>query len=324
MGRGGLTLLLLAVSLCAVLCESSPQGENTQVEPITISPSPIANKPVQEWSVPDVEYWMNHTVGYAEFGKYVRKYLVDGPTLLEMEPADFEEHFPVDNAIQVVKLTAHMKLLKGFCLCGAAERAIMDFWSYFAKENFRVWVVGGTAVFFPRLAMLYTFFFDDELYKLLVGVPVPQASALSTAALDVVLATTRTVPVSHTLLYLFCLAAAPDLFMAYEAACLAFTNYFVMPFFFVHYILQAFNSYFFLFLLWKGNAFPPNTSVLEAIWMMHSYTLFVPPAALLLYPIIPYFVQSLLVYVLMGHTVVVVVAYTSLFFESPKTPGERA
>ncbi|RNF00567.1 hypothetical protein TraAM80_07500 [Trypanosoma rangeli] len=320
MNKGGLTSLLLAVSfLCIPSCVAITQHAGAPVEPIVVGTSPIANKPVKNWSVHDVEYWMNHTVGYAEFSGYVRKYLVDGPTLLGMEPADFEEHFPVENAIQVVKLISHVKLLKGLCLCDTEEEAVVDFWSYFRKENFRVWVVGGTAVFFPRLAMLYTFFLDSELYTLLLGVPTPQASALSAAAQGALNVATRTVSFSRTLLYILSFAVAPELFLAYEAAYLSLTNYFIMPVFVVHFIIQAFNSYTFLLFCWGGNAFPPNTSYLKVVWDLCSYTMLVPPALLLLYPVLPYVVQSLVVYLLLGYIVLGAIGFCALFTDVRKS-----
>ncbi|RNF24095.1 uncharacterized protein Tco025E_02652 [Trypanosoma conorhini] len=325
MRRGGLTLLLLAVSplWLAVCTASSPHG-STAAEPVVIGASPIANKPVKDWSVQDVAYWMNHTVGYAEFSGYVRKYLVDGPTLLQLEPSDFEEHFPVENAIQVVKLAAHLKLLKGLCLCATEDDAVVDFWSYFRRENFRVWVVGGTAVFFPRLAMLYTFFFDDALYRLLVGVPVPQASLLSAAAQGALNTSTRTVPFSRTLLYLLSFAVAPDLFVAYEAAYLCLTNYFTMPVFVVHYLLQALTEYTLLFQWWKGSAFLAKKSLLEFLWARFSYTLFLPPALLLLYAVVPYPLQSLAVYVVMAHNVLEAIGYFGVFFDFSPPPSDAA
>lgn len=277
-------LLLLAFVVCAA---SSVLGER---RPARTTVSPIAKKPVREWSVSDVEYWMNHTVGYAEYTTFLRKYVVDGLTLLQMEAADFEEFLPLVNAIQVVKLKAHLNVLKGLCTCGDEDK-VMDLWRYFKQENFRVWVVGMTSLFFPRVGMLYTFLFDDELYRLLVGVSAPQSEALDAAARGVADETLRTVPFLHTLAYLFSLVAAPHLFMAFEACRLFTLNYFIAPLIVVRCLYQALYEYNFLYLLYLGKAFPPGTPLLQYFFLLCGNKLFFPPAFLLLYPIMPYFLQ---------------------------------
>ncbi|KEG11276.1 hypothetical protein DQ04_02791110 [Trypanosoma grayi] len=300
-----LLLLLLCFWAQPSLAE---QQTSAGAEPVIVRVSPIANKSVTKWSVADVEYWMNHTVGYAEYSLYVRKHLIDGPTLLGMEPLDFEEHFPIENAIHVIKLAAHLKLVKGLCLCAAVERRVVDFWSYFRQENFRVWVVGLTSFFFPRVGMLYTLLFDGVLYRLLLGVTVPQSTVLDAAVAEgATAATTVTVPFLHTVLFLLCLVAAPDLFMAFQSARLVASNYFMVPFLVTHFLLQGYNEYFYISLLFNGVSFLPAASLDEKIWALYSYTLLIPPAALLLYPILPYLLQTICIYLLLVHAMLMVI-----------------
>nr|CCD14255.1 unnamed protein product [Trypanosoma congolense IL3000] len=267
----------------------------SQAETVKVTASPIGNKPVNLWSVTDVEYWMNNTVGYPEYSGYVRKHLVDGPTLMEMTPADFEEHFPIENSIHVIKITAHMKLAKGLCSCGE-DSAQGDFWSYFKREQFRVFVVGATSLFFPRVSMIYTFLSDKQLYGMLLGggsrldEVAMAAGAGSADSKD-----THNVPLLYTLLFLIFLIAAPDIFMALQACRMITTNYFIMPLVVVHFLFQAYGEYILLVLIYSGNAFPPGTSLARKLSLMYSYTLAIPPIVFVLYFFIPYFLQVIVV-----------------------------
>ncbi|ORC91031.1 uncharacterized protein TM35_000074550 [Trypanosoma theileri] len=336
-------LLLLLFSLCthssvAVINAASVVGEQHQhqqqqqeglndVKPVTIPLSPIVNKPVEKWTVSDVEYWMNYTVGYAEYSGFVRKHGVDGPTLLAMDGSDFEEHFPIENAMHAIKLSAHLKLLQGLCLCktdDASMEKVVDLWSYFKKENFRVWVVGITSFFFPRLSMLYTFFFDDELYRMLLGVPSSPSSAMTAAAAAAgvgtptaggkggeydTLLTTPSVPFMRTLLYLICLIFAPDLFLMVEAARLVPTNYIIMPCCVLLFLLNAYREYLFFYFTYKGSVFSPDTPLYKKIWFVYSYTLFVPPILFILYPIVPFTLQCILLFLLPVGFILVFIAH---------------
>ncbi|KAG8343313.1 hypothetical protein TRVL_05854 [Trypanosoma vivax] len=284
-----------------------------------VSPA-LAHKPVSLWTVADVDHWMNYTVGYAEYSGYVRKHLIDGPTLLEMTPADFEEHFPIENSVHVIKLAAHVKLLKGICICDATISKVVDFWSYFQHHNFRVWVVGFTSVVFPRVSMLYTYFFDAELFELVVGITQSPSDVLTAAAAAGAdkLPALRVVPFLHHALYLIFMLVAPDFFMAFQAMRMVPTNYFIMPCFVLHFVAQAFHECMVAILIFRGDAFPPGTNFFQKIWTLYSYAIIVPIATLVLYPFIAYSMQvvcfvALLAWLLLSSASVLI----SLFFRGP-------
>lgn len=122
---------------------------------------------VLRWTCLDVEQWMNFTIGYPEYSVYVRKHVIDGPTLLYMRPADFEDAFPITHTVHLTKLKAHIELLRGTCLCPQSAR---DFWSYVDLHKDKVWWQGSLLLFTPRIGMLYSYFYDYEsLVEMLTG-----------------------------------------------------------------------------------------------------------------------------------------------------------
>ncbi|AAZ11755.1 SAM domain (Sterile alpha motif), putative [Trypanosoma equiperdum] len=288
--RSGVNVLMLVLMLRQALPVQSSE------EAVVIRPSPI-NKPVSSWNVVDVEYWMNNTLGYPEYSGYIRKHLIDGPTLLELTPADFEEHFPIENSIHVVKFSAHLKLLKGSCMCGEGVSTSAEFWSYFKQEPFRVFVIGSTTLVFPRISMLYICLFDNELYDMLIGVSASQSEVLTANMKEhkEAFETARTIPFLHKVLYLISMIAAPSLFMAFQAVRMLTTNYFVMSLIITHFLLSAYDEYVFVSLAYAGVALLPGSTLFSKIRNMVSFTIFIPPAFLALYYILPHYLQVFVV-----------------------------
>lgn len=299
-------LVLLTLARAAVAVAEPVEGP---IVPPHVLPS------VLEWTVHDVEHWMNYTLGYPEYSGHIRKHRVDGPTLIEMEPADFESFFPVENPLHVVKFKAHTKLLQGRCSCyntDAADLAPLDFWEHFKQHSVRTWLEGGTALFFPRVAMLSAYLFDKETYAYLTSVSVERAAALGGD--QAVLSAVSTVRIFF---YWLSFLVGPDVFLAYQSARLVPANYFIMSCFVIHFIAQAFNEYMLLFMLYRGTAFDANMGYLQRIRVMFSYTLAVPVVGLVVGYLFPTFLQYVCLGGLVLHNFLIIIGFLFLYVRDP-------
>lgn len=320
-------------------------------EVLPFSQSPLRAKVPTDWSARDVEFWMNNTIGYPEYAPYVRAHVIDGITLLAMEPADFESFLPIEHALHVMKLTAHLRMLKGLYGCsdpsgsggggttaaGAAVAA--DFWGYMKLHSLRTWVWGTTALFFPRWAMAGAYLFDRDTFVAMVGRPMTAAEVEGAvlAAADGVDASAAaagsdfhaelagagskkakmvvpSVVVSkpRAAVYWLCFLVAPDLYMAYEAARLVPSNYILMPCVVAHFLAQAFSEASLLITIYAGTAFKPSTSLLSRVWLIFSYTLFAPVLGLVVGLIFPVFLQYITVTVIIAHSFLMILGIVIL------------
>ncbi len=209
------------------------------------------SKPVLKWTVNDVEAWMNNTLGYPEYSILVRKHVVDGPTLLALQYDDLVESFALAHPLHLVKLRAHLTILKSQCLC---EVKTYDFWSLLKAKHDKVYVSGSAAIFTPRVAMLYSYFFDyrtveeilapnmvkeDDLTIFSERIVPTATSVASTAAEDGVAPTegegaapllpaTLGVSTFSTIVYLVSALLFPRLWMMYQVGGLFYSNYLVV------------------------------------------------------------------------------------------------
>ncbi|CAD2218258.1 hypothetical protein AGDE_06209 [Angomonas deanei] len=272
-------LYKIILILCTLALLLPVRGESVEITEETL---PFVAKPVLKWSVRDVELWMNYTVGYAEYSAYLRKNLVDGVTLLEMEAADFESYLPIQSPLHSIKIGAHLKLLKGLCTCRASESVTSDFWSYMRQYPKRTWILGATANFFPRTAMLSAYLFDHDLYLDMVGVEASPEELLAAANKGDGELPQRKKSWVQVALYWISWVVAPDLYMAYRTARLTPGNYIVMPLLVIHFLSRALGEYFLIFLIYSGQAFPPGKSLLAKIRMLYSYSLLAPLVGVIL------------------------------------------
>jgi hypothetical protein len=283
---------------------------------------------VPEWSVEDVVLWMNFTVGYPEYSSHIAKHRVDGPTLLSLSAEDFDLYFPIEHGLHIIKLRAHLDILRGKCLCPGSTDASheVEFWTLLRTENARMWMLGGSALQFPRLAMLVAYFFDYEgtvvplmhgaeftdsttsrPYLTVTDEEVQHAEAavrsgtVSNAAKSLTLAQEATFWMSFLL--------APDLLMAYHCGRLFLTNYVVIFFFLFHFVLQTYNECFLVYMYVKGeNIFDKaGLSLLQKFWHLHSWFTFVPLVFVVTGFVAPLLLQQLVVWGLCGHAAMVLV-----------------
>lgn len=317
-----LVALLLSAALAAPhLSAAAPDNaatDNAGAVDVTVLPfqqSPLHSKPPLEWSVQEVEYWMNNTIGYAEYAGYIRSNLIDGVTLLEMEPADFESYLPIENALHVVKIGAHVKLLKGMCKCSegslsgdTAGRAV-DFWSYMKEHSVRTWGWGTVVLFFPRWAMAGVYMLDHDLYLDVVGKHTPTTTLKeleTTGDKDLLRKAAkvgqRVADTTKAGIYWASFVVAPDLYMAYHAARLTPRNFFLMPCVVAHFLAQAFSECSLLITIYRGTAFKAGTPLLQRIWNIFSYTLFAPILGIVAGYAFPVFLQYITVAVIIAHS----------------------
>ncbi|EPY34428.1 hypothetical protein STCU_01589 [Strigomonas culicis] len=264
---------------------------------------PLSAKPVVDWTAEDVAEWMSTVVGYAEYTPYLFKNLIDGVTLLEMEPSDFESYLPLQTPLHAIKIAAHLRLLKGLCSCRGADADAAgphDLWSYMRAHPVRTWLLGSTASYFPRIALVAAYVFDREVYHALVLVDRSAASALSEAAQgpDVPLQQVSYLAAAgYWLGGLVC----PDLYLAYQSARFVGRNYVAMPLQVIHFLSRALGEVLILFLLYKKQAFPTGTPLWRKVWLIHSYSLFIPPVCALIGYVLPMTLQYIFAAVFIAH-----------------------
>ena len=143
-------------------------------------------KPVSKWTVTDAQEWMNYTIGYPEYSAVILAHLVDGPTLLGLRNDDLVDGFELAHPLHLVKLKAHLKILRSQCLCDVEAN---DLWAYLNLHHDRVYIGGSAVLTTPRLALLYTYLFKYPLLNDMLGpkalketdlddfIPVPDASS---------------------------------------------------------------------------------------------------------------------------------------------------
>lgn len=329
-------LLLLSPAPAACVSDAAETASSEAVVPFHLSP--LRGKPPLQWSVSDVEHWMNHTIGYAEYAGYIRAHLIDGVTLLEMEPDDFESFFPIGNALHVVKIAAHVKLLRGLCSCRAdgddgggavVDPGAGDFWEYMRRHRMRTWVWGTTVLFFPRWAMA-GIYFDKQLYLDVVGKPIAVSAAAPSITAEAAAAAASEVPgkgapakaaaepparavdKAKAAIYWVSFAVAPDLYMAYQAIRRTPRNYILMPCFAAHFLAQAFSECSLVYTIYRGTAFAANTPLLERIWSVFSYTLFAPVLGAVVGLVFPVFLQYLTMVALIAHSFLMILGIAIL------------
>lgn len=286
------SMKLIAVAACVVAlacCDSNIK----EVDSRWVA---LKTTPVTEWSVDVVAFWMNYTIGYPEYAPFIEKHRVDGPTLLYMSADDFDTYFPIENAIHLVKLRAHIDKLQGKCLCRSKDDESLNFWNILRSDNRRLWVLGLTSLQFPRLSMLYARFFDEALYVQIMSSP----SAFTDGDEEGVHWIASAGFWVSTFIF-------PDAFMLYQCLRLLSSNYIVMPFFMFHFALQQYNEYYLLYSLYDGSAFEAGMSLRQKIWQLYSWFLLLPPLALATSYFMPLLLQQTLVFVFMGHVTLVVV-----------------
>ncbi|KAH9579732.1 hypothetical protein LSM04_000401 [Trypanosoma melophagium] len=64
------------------------------------------------------------------------------------------------------------------------------------------------------------------------------------------------------------------------------------------FLFSAYREYVFLYFAYKGSVFPPDVPFYKKIWFVYSYTLFVPPILPVLYLIVPFTLQCVLIFLL--------------------------
>ncbi|CCW67961.1 unnamed protein product [Phytomonas sp. Hart1] len=311
--RNTVCLVLATLLLLAQFATLSVHGETDTIR----FQHQFDKKPVLEWSVNEVVEWMNNTIGYAEYSDYVRKHLIDGPTLLEMEPVDFESFFPITSPLHVIKIQAHIKLLRGQCSCHDATiiTGMHSFWTYMKHHNVRTWVEGTTALYFSRITMLSAYLFDHQLYMDVISSGrrfEDEYSKIGNTAVNVQDggAGLRSRKFVYWVSWIF----APDLYLAYHCARFSGVNYFLMPIMVIHFITQAVNEYFILYTIYKKAAFTPGTGILERIWCIYSYTIFAPIAGLVVGYAFPIILQYICVLALIIHNLGTLLALIALIY----------
>lgn len=287
---------------------------------------------VPEWSVEDVALWMNFTVGYPEYTPHILKHRVDGPTLLSLSAEDFDLYFPIEHGLHVIKLRAHLDILRGKCLCpGTQDNAggDIEFWTLLRSENRRMWMLGGSSLQFPRVAMLVAYFFDYEgsvvplmhgsdtesltdTAKMFLSVSEEEVETAEAAVRSGVTAAAsgpKRLTLAEEVIFWVSWLLVPDLFMAFHCGRLFVTNYVVIFFFVFHFLLQTYNELFLVHMYIKGEQIfdVAGLNVLQKFWHLHSWFTFVPIVFVVTGFVAPLLLQQLTVWALCGHATMVLV-----------------
>lgn len=206
--------LLLALLLSTVNGDDTTESPSVDFKISTITSLadlPPLPRRVLKWSPFDVERWLNVTVGYPELSFIVRKYLIDGPTLVNMN--NIEQVFspttiaPVRSGgssssssdkplhpAQVAKLKAHQKMLRGQCACegdfassssSTSRYDNLNFWTYLDYSSVSTTFHVTAAALAPRFGLISAYLFDRPL--LCCALATPTGTDLEMAAAESVM-----------------------------------------------------------------------------------------------------------------------------------------
>lgn len=192
--RQNLLLLLagLIVIISSFVSSSTPSSEAnvlTSSSFVSLSDLPPLPRKVLQWSPRDVERWMNITVGYPELSVIIRKYLIDGPTLLNLN--NIEEVFTLKtknrnqqqqerlHPAQIAKIKTHQRILRsqspecgGSCSSSSSSSGnLLSFWSYLSYSSVSTTFHLTGLVVAPRVAFFSALIFDRPLLCCALATP---------------------------------------------------------------------------------------------------------------------------------------------------------
>ena len=150
---------------------------------VSLSDLPPLPQKVLQWSPTDAERWMNITVGYPELSIIIRKYLIDGPTLLNLN--NIERVFSTSSSkrdslhpAQIAKLRAHQRILRsqspecgGSCSASSASGVNNNFWTFLSYSSLSTTFHLTTLVVAPRFGFFSALFFDRPLLCCALATP---------------------------------------------------------------------------------------------------------------------------------------------------------
>jgi hypothetical protein len=287
---------------------------------------PPLSRTVTQWTVSDVERWMNFTVGYAEYVSTIKLHAIDGPTLLFLTGREIEDHFNVLNSIHLAKIRAHLQLLRTGCVCPRQSSAQQDFWSSLKEDNARTWVFGVTALFMPRTAILGAYLWDSELFAALHAEPrtVLSEEMLSLAATEEQSGATSLPPAtpwSFILMSMFC----PCVLLLVKAAYFFDANYVLVVAAIAHFAIGEYNELGLIYLAARGKLIEPgDKKIITLLKTVVGFAPLFPLAAVVTSYFIPYFLQQLAVGVFVLYSAmctVGVVAMAVKHFTNTDTSG---
>lgn len=302
-------MFAVVVTALVVSCAASQENSADVVFEVSATATAVLSRPAVEWTVLDVVYWMNVSMGFPEYAAYISLHGVDGPTLLAMTPEMFDLYFPIRHELHLVKLKAHLSLLHKKCLCPGQENGAaawdVNLWSLLERENWRMWVLGGIALPFPRIAMLLAYVADYEgLYQ-----PLVHGDAEENVALDVI--------------FFVCLVLVPDAFLAYQASRLVWVNWIIAPFIVLHFCFEQYNELFLIRAIYRKEAFEPGATWWRCLYDMRSWFWVLPAFVLITHYVLPLLLQKLLVLVFVGHVLLVLIGLTMVLTGNAKTSPEN-
>jgi hypothetical protein len=316
-------VVLIALLLTHVIAEAPPPPH------VDVAP-PLLPASVSQWSVSDVERWMNYTVGYAEYVPTIRLHAVDGPTLLYLTHREVEDHFNVANSIHLAKIRGHLQLLRAGCACPLRQLGSeKDFWSALKEHNRRTWVFGLTALFMPRVALLGAYLWDSELWATLFA-------DAHTAVSDELLTLTGSdadegrdgaaahsgAPWTFLLMSVFC----PSVLLLVKAAYFFDVNYVLVVAVLVHFSIAEYNELGIFYLAYKRKLVGPGETRLSALKAVLGFAPLVPVVAVVTSYFVPYLVQQLAVGVFVAYVTMCalgLLAVTLKHFTSSEADGDQ-
>ena len=268
-----------------------------------------------DWSVADVEFWMNRTIGYPEYAAVVRANVVDGPTLLRL---DVDKAFAPTHYIHGVKLRAHIDILRGRCAC---PQNPTDLWSYLSVHSEFALRLGSTLLFTPRAGLLYIFAMDTATYNALMAPAVDLETEL--LAVDRDGAAESLVPWYTSALYLTLTVAMPYVVLGYKVLSYWTLNYFVLTPVLLFLVLEQLSEYLGLltaFRLVRSGSIPLKAALRNLL----RYTMAVPLIANILAFVLPSAAVYLFVVLFLLHAGLI--CFTTLVgvFHGVTGPTEKA
>ena len=111
-------------------------------------------KDIFRWSTKDVCQWATEILGFDFLVPVFEKYKVDGLTLLNMSEADIYREFGDQNSLVIKKITAHIRLLQGSCICGVENCPSSDFFIYYYKSRDKTWPLYIASLLTPRYTLI--------------------------------------------------------------------------------------------------------------------------------------------------------------------------
>ncbi|KNH05729.1 hypothetical protein XU18_3251 [Perkinsela sp. CCAP 1560/4] len=195
---------------------------------------------VRKWEVRDVSRWAQSILEYPFLIPVIEKNRVDGLTLLSLAEADVGAAFRPDNLLVERKISAHIRAIKGCCVCEQSSLPLSDFFQYYQRTKDTTWINYIASLLTPRIALLKMG--RDALERFMtrqsLDSVVTYGHETYAQGTDHIQSTWMT-----TILFYIALVGFPQLYFVYVAMAWAKTNYVIFSVYAISQVMIQFLEY---------------------------------------------------------------------------------